>query len=271
MNFAFANDFKYCTVRIEIIDKKATFLGSGTGFFFDIVEGEKVHSFLITNKHVIEGNKRLRFLVHRAKEDGEVDGGQTFGITIESEHQWILHPDKNVDLAAYPLTEFIKNTQQIGLTPFIRKFTSSLIPNRKEIINFNSIENILMIGYPNSLWDRMHKLPLIRHGVTASDPKIDFNWKSEFVIDAACFPGSSGSPVIIYRPGTWIKQGDSHFKTTVFFLTGVLYAGPQHTAKGDIVIKEIPLKADMEGFMHIPNNLGFVIKSEKLLDFAKRG
>ena len=33
----------------------------------------------------------------------------------------------------------------------------------------------------------------------SSSIKIDFNGKPEFVCDIACFPGSSGSPVVLFR------------------------------------------------------------------------
>lgn len=41
----------------------------------------------------------------------------------------------------------------------------------------------------------MHNLPILRRGYIASIPKVDFNAKGQFVIDAQVFPGSSGSPV----------------------------------------------------------------------------
>ena len=58
------------------------------------------------------------------------------------------------------------------------------------------VEDVLMIGYPNGLWDTTHNMPIIRRGTIATDIKLDYNEKKEFVIDAACFPGSSGSPVL---------------------------------------------------------------------------
>jgi len=57
-----------------------------------------------------------------------------------------------------------------------------------------------MIGYPNGLWDHVNNLPLIRRGITASHPGVDYqiegqNGPGVTVIDMACFPDSSGSPV----------------------------------------------------------------------------
>jgi hypothetical protein len=50
-------------------------------------------------------------------------------------------------------------------------------------------------------------------------------------------------------------------------LLGILYAGPQHTATGEIEIVNVPVKQQPVAISRIPSNLGIVIKSEKLLDF----
>ena len=39
----------------------------------------------------------------------------------------------------------------------------------------SAVEEILMIGYPNGLWDAVNNYPLIRRGVTASHPAVDFD------------------------------------------------------------------------------------------------
>lgn len=64
-----------------------------------------------------------------------------------------------------------------------------------------------MIGYPNGLWDSQNNLPIIRRGITATSVKKDYNGKKEFLIDAAVFPGSSGSPVFIFNEGSYSVPG----------------------------------------------------------------
>jgi hypothetical protein len=54
---------------------------------------------------------------------------------------------------------------------------------------------VLFVGYPNDVYDQVNNLPVIRAGKIASMPKVDFNGKPEFLIDAHVWPGSSGSPV----------------------------------------------------------------------------
>ncbi len=124
-----------------------------------------------------------------------------------------------------------------------------------------------MVGYPNGLWDEVHNKPIFRKGITASHLKFDYNGKKEFLIDAACFPGSSGSPVFLLYEGAFNDRNGELYGGTKFNLLGTLYAGPQHTAKGEIMIK--PINQLPTIMTSIPNNLGFVIKSSRILELEK--
>ena len=126
-----------------------------------------------------------------------------------------------------------------------------------------------MIGYPNGIWDEINNLPVFRKGITATHPAKNYNGRDEFMIDAACFPGSSGSPVLLYNLGSYArKDGGTVIGTRIKFL-GILYAGPQHTATGEIKIVPVPTQNVPVAVSRIPNNLGNVIKSKKLLDFEE--
>jgi hypothetical protein len=126
-----------------------------------------------------------------------------------------------------------------------------------------------MIGYPNGLWDAINNMPIIRKGTTATDPKLDYNGKKELLIDAACFPGSSGSPVLICNKGGYTdKKGNLNWGTTRLIFLGILYAGPQLTVTGEIKVVTIPtLQQKALSVSQIPNNLGYIIKSDRILDF----
>lgn len=129
------------------------------------------------------------------------------------------------------------------------------------------LDQITMIGYPNGLWDQKNNLPIFRRGVLASGLKHDWNGRREFLIDAACFPGSSGSPVCICDVGGYTtKKGIFMGASRIKFL-GVLYAGPQHTAQGEIKIVMVPTVQKAIPVTTIPNNLGVVIKAEQLNAF----
>ena len=60
---------------------------------------------------------------------------------------------------------------------------------------------------------------------------MDYNGRPEFVIDAACFP----EPGFIHH-----KNGSTTAGMSRVMMLGVLYAGPQTTATGQIAVKTVP-------------------------------
>lgn len=81
------------------------------------------------------------------------------------------------------------------------------------------------------------------------------------MIDSACYPGSSGSPVMIYNEGAFASAGGITLGSRLHLL-GVLYSGPVRDVEGRIVMSTGPrvLTRDML-------NLGYVIKASRLLEF----
>jgi hypothetical protein len=134
-----------------------------------------------------------------------------------------------------------------------------------------NVEDVLMVGYPVGIWDQYNNAPIFRKGITATHPALDYQGKKKFLIDAACFPGSSGSPVFIFNHGSYSdKKGGIVVGDRLYFL-GILHAGPQYKADGNIEIVDIPTKNVMvSSKTDIPTNLGIVLRAELLLDFEKK-
>jgi hypothetical protein len=130
-----------------------------------------------------------------------------------------------------------------------------------------AFEEIYMIGYPRGLWDEINNMPIVRRGITATAPYLDYNGTKEFLIDIAAFGGSSGSPVFQYNESGYSdKLGSLNVGAPRLFLLGILYAGPQYTVGGE-VIKTVPGVSSEKVKSEIPMNLGYVIKSSEILGF----
>jgi hypothetical protein len=114
-----------------------------------------------------------------------------------------------------------------------------------------------MMGYPNGLWDQVNNLPIIRRGITAVHPKFDYNYKTDIVVDIASFPGSSGSPICIFNQGSYASE-DGVTIGNRFMLLGILYAGPQQTAIGEIQTVTIPTSVVPVARTNIMMNLGYL-------------
>jgi len=248
------NNLFLITTKIDIIKNEQP-IGTGTGFYFmfSTQKNEQI-PVLVTNKHVSQTGEELRFFFHTNK--------GILPIVVESK-QFINHYDENIDLSILLIGTFMNklNQQNIKIKN-VFLIEENILTDKKKL---NTLEDVLMIGYPIGLIDEKNKLPLIRKGITASNILKDWNGKSEFLIDLACFPGSSGSPVLIFNEGIFSEGGNLTIGSNRIYLLGILYGGPQFKANGEIKIENVSLKP--KAVIDIPMNLGVVIKAERLLDF----
>lgn len=271
MSLPISEQLMHSTIRIEILDKQNNTISTGSGFFFSFKfkENQSVLT-LVTNKHVVKESNLGKLVFTIAGPDNVPQYGQKFSYLIDSfENAFIPHPDRDVDLCVMPIQPILEDAKtRYNKNFFIISLDESVIPSTTIITELSVLEDIIMIGYPNGLWDEINNLPIIRRGVTAVHPKFNYNNKTDIVIDAACFPGSSGSPVCIYNHGSY-TIGNAVNIGSRFFLLGILYAGPQHTAIGKISTITIPTTVTPITQTNMMINIGYAVKSSRLLDFKK--
>lgn len=265
-----ADQLAHSTVRIEC-DLNGGGVGTGTGFFyrFNITGGAHVPA-IVTNKHVVANATKGRFLLTLRDANGSpcVGSHQAFELDAFTRY-WVPHPDEDVDLCAMPIAPLIHAAEKENRTFFYTTLDKSLIPTMSDVEDMIGLETVTMVGYPNGLWDSRNNLPIFRRGVLATAYKRDWNDRKEFLIDAACFPGSSGSPVLLFDVGSYFSKSGMNLGASRIKLLGVLYAGPQHTVEGDVRIVHVPTQQRAITVAGIPNNLGIIIKSERLLAFEE--
>ncbi len=263
------------TVRIQSVRTDKT-ISTGTGFYFGFFKDNsksQVTKVLITNKHVIRDSKKMKLYFKGYDKTGLPNYNAKFEITEKNpQAMFVNHPDPEVDLCAIPASYFHYNIVSKGHMPYIRSyFTEDNLLTQQDFESISFIEEILMIGYPNGLWDEAHNLPIVRKGITATGMFMPFNNKDEFLVDVAAFPGSSGSPII------WIKDINSK-ETGVSYpsflkLVGTLYAGPTHSTIGEIKSNNQGRKNNNPNIaqvkIKIPNNLGIAIQARRIMELQE--
>lgn len=255
----------HSTVRILCENAKGE-KSSGTGFNLTIDVPNAVVPVIVTNRHVFEGQTRCEFQYTLADADGNpTDKIKTIEIT-NFEKTWIGHPDPKVDLAILPIQQVRLALEAQNELLFYVNLSQGIIATQEMLDDLDAIEDVTMIGYPNGIFDHVNNLPVVRRGITATAPNTDFRGEKEFVIDAACFPGSSGSPVFIFNNGAYAHSGGITMGTRLM-LIGILYGGFQHTAVGEIRQIPIPTALKPVPVSSIPNNLGICIQAVRILDF----
>ncbi|NIE63131.1 serine protease [Burkholderia sp. Ax-1719] len=220
---------------------------TGTGFFvYWMGENGDNELFLVSNRHVLENNQTFQYgvLLHRKAPEGQgfelkntkssvwIDFNNPVSVNLDWIGNYFAPKDPEIDLACIRCTNLLER-DDIVLAPLTQRAmldwkASKLHPGQQ----------VLFVGYPDSVHDRMHNLPVLRTGVLASLPYVDFDGKPDFLLDAQIWNGSSGSPV-------FVKADDAPVS---FSLIGVIHSSRKKRDQTDTNI-----------------GLGYGVKSSELL------
>jgi hypothetical protein len=262
-----------CTVRLLCTDVHGA-MSCGTGFFYMFPLPEYPESgipVIITNKHVMEGAKELKLhlkLIQTGtpiQEDGTAEDEFDFSFEIENP-LFAMHPDPNIDLCALNIAGLIEQLAEHDSVMKATYVSPKMHLDLHELKLVRVIEPVVMVGYPNGLWDEKNNRPITRRGQTASHALLNWNGRREFMIDAACFGGSSGSPVFIYEDGMVRSSADGISPGTRAKFIGVLWGGPVLNAEGRMEIREVPTALQGIPIMTHMLNLGFVVHASAVND-----
>lgn len=263
----------FSTIRIKT-EYEDNSRGYGTGFLYQYKYKNLHLVMIITNKHVVENSKIGQLVFHLGKKEADQNSpsDEKTEFTIHNfESRWIPHPDDNVDLCAMPLSEILKATQDNNIQLFYITLDQSLILTDEELTKLSAIEDVIMLGYPIGLIDSTNNLPIIRQGCTATHPGVNFQGKNEFMIDMAVFPGSSGSPVLLFTEhGFGDKYGSGYTLGSRAKLLGILYAGPVLSLTGELVTINVPVSKKKVPEINVMTNLGRVIKAKELFPLCNQ-
>lgn len=255
----------YSTVLIRCQYSNGT-SGSGTGFIINLCQDKENNTcipVLITNNHVVANSVKTVFEFCRADENGNPIDTQPISFVYQG-NAWIHHPDSSVDLCCLLLAEALRQLEKNNTKVFYIPLKTNLIPTQNNLEELSAMEDVVMVGYPIGLSDTYNHKPIIRRGITSSHPKKDYQGKKETLLDMACYPGSSGSPVFILNQGSYTVPTGIVMGSRIHLL-GVLYGGHEFNAQGVLHFANLPNVP--VPVTRIPINLGIMIKAERVLEF----
>jgi hypothetical protein len=186
---------------------------------------------LVTNKHVVEGASEVSVHVQTRASQGNVILGDTVQVQMTLEGDRFFSPhDSDVDIAIIPFGQVLLNfkDQHPDREPFWRCLPVSEFPSNDEYASLDALEEVFFIGHPDGRWDEVNRTPIFRRGITATPAIIDWEGRSEFLIDASVFPGSSGSPVFVARTTTFL-QNSKLIKEQLAIFAGIVTKYNQRT------------------------------------------
>lgn len=263
-----AEQVPFTTVRI-LADNPGDPSGkSGTGFFWtNKLESGGEFTVVVTNRHVVEGFKRLHMTLHERAGDSSLIGPGKNVVLEGSLLRTMFHPDPQIDLAVVAMGPILNS---LAWRPFFRSVDWTMIPSAEEIEELSSLQSVVVVGYPNGVVDFANNLPIARQGVTAVAPWIDYQGKPQIVCDLAVFGGSSGSPVFVIWDGIRTSRGGGMVVgQSRMILLGVLYAGHKLDARGEIVEQEPAEAAASHVITGQMIHLALCVKSAKVLELVQ--
>lgn len=240
----------------------------GTGSFFNFKIDSEYVPIIITNKHVINDectdnscSETTTFIFHTKNVNGTLTPNYTVNC---SDVKWIFHKTK--DLCCCLLTPIQNAIQKQQLEIIQYSCTNEEnIPTKEELSKLCALEDVIMIGYPQNIRDEINNYPVFRKGCTACHPALDFNEIDIGIIDIACFPGSSGSPIYLLK-----QNNNENLKSEYPLLLGYLFEGSVLKTKTELKIKNRFTYSTTSTEYSTSINFGYYIKSSVVLDFKEQ-
>jgi len=264
---SFIEQIFFSMLRIELLDNNDKLQGIGSAFLVRANFPQNPNEaliLLVSNKHVLAGGKRFNITFHQRKINSNLPNLKEILRYHTTNYKEVLffHPDPKVDLACVNISTVISH---LGSKIYFKYLDKTVFANFNEP-ELEPGQRIVFIGYPENRYDQKHNLPILRSGVIASHPKLNYNGEKQFLIDAQVFPGSSGSPVFLNMKEAQYNRGQIIIgKGLPYLFVGVVSAT---MIKNNIIS---PLPTTLLGISQEVIGLGLVYKTtalNSLIDLA---
>lgn len=192
--------FLNCVVAIGVMSDNQSMSWIGTGFLYGRfleINDEGINNynvFLISNKHVLEAQKRIFVKFNPLADEPSKD----FDIELidnDGNKLWYGHPDPDIDVGAIRIIPGFLREQQIDFNFFQSDLHIATIRDMKNA-QVSEGDSIFVLGFPMGIVSSQRQHVICRKGCISRVRDALEGRSKEFLIDASVFPGNSGGPVI---------------------------------------------------------------------------
>lgn len=187
--------YKNAVVSIGIKNDSGATNWIGTGFLVvRRVDKDGYIPFLVSNKHVFQGKKRIVFKMKELGSNNWVEVPANLS-EADGSTKYVIHSNPAIDIAVLQLNGDFINRNNLEFPAFdIDKnamSSSELLEN-----GFDDGSFIYMLGFPMGLVVKGASRPICRMGCMARICSEQISETNNILIDIQNFPGNSGSPII---------------------------------------------------------------------------
>lgn len=187
--------YKNAVVSIGIKSDSGATNWIGTGFLVvRRVDKDGYIPFLVSNKHVFQGEKRIVFKMKELGSNNWVEVPANLS-EADGSTKYVIHSNPAIDIAVLQLNGDFINRNNLEFPAFdIDKnamSSSELLEN-----GFDDGSFIYMLGFPMGLVVKGASRPICRMGCMARICSEQISETNNILIDIQNFPGNSGSPII---------------------------------------------------------------------------
>ena len=166
---------------------------TATGFVYSVpveeTDGRKrlSASFIVTNRHVIEGANEL------STRQNHQSGANVVGNSVEED--WTFHPDPEIDVPVRPF-HIPDAAGTIARAASFYSGTNTMLRDQLVEAEFREGNEVFTLGFPLSQLANDKNYVIARQGIVARIQDWYDRASTSFLIDASIFPGNSGGPVL---------------------------------------------------------------------------
>lgn len=218
--------FMDCVVAIGVDDPGGKRSWVASGFLYgerttvkETARTKAYRVYLITNRHVLEGWKRVYLRFNPQSDEPAVESPVDL-LDSQGKPLWTVHPNSEIDVAAIPINFQALRDHALQVAFFQ---ADQHVATTGKLNELGVVEGdfVYVLGFPMGLAGDRRGTVIVRSGTLARIRDTLKGTNPRFLVDAFVFPGNSGGPVILKPEAAAIEGTPAQ---NAAYLIGIVYS-----------------------------------------------